>query len=216
MNLQKDVFNDKNVRYAINYAIDRKYIARTIMSEEAVPAGVIPPGLAGYSSSLEGFPYDPAKARKLLKKPLGVELLLLHTDGVRTVAMAQKIKKDLAAVGIKVKTRQISYSEQDKWESELKAGRQHLFLMGYKADFYKITEEANSAADSYDLVEPLFGSDGQANFTCYHNDRVDNLLDQVSALDRAIGSVRDGKLAEIDRLIMKDAPTVNLFYIPKI
>lgn len=216
LNLHKDVFNDKNIRYAINYAIDRKYIAREIMSEEVVPTGVIPPGLSGYEASPEGFSYDPVKAKKLLKKPLGMELLLLHTDGVKTLLMAQKIKKDLAAVGIKVKTQSVDYSDQRKWEGELRSGRQHLFLMGYKADFYKITEEVNAKTDTLDLIEPLFSSDGTANFTYYDNRRVDGLLDQVAELDRAVSSVRDGKLAEINRAIMKDAPTVNLFYIPKL
>jgi len=113
-NLHKDVFNDKNVRYAINYAIDRKYTAKDIVSEEVVPTGVIPPGMSGFDPTFEGFSYDPRKAKKLLKKPLNISLVLLHTDGIKTVKVAEKIVKDLAAVGIKVKPRQVDYSDQDK------------------------------------------------------------------------------------------------------
>jgi len=215
-NLHKDVFNDKNVRYAINYAIDRKYIANKIISEEVVPTGVIPPGMSGYEPSFEGFSYDLKKAKKLLKKPLNVELVLLHTDGVKTVGMAEKIVKDLKAAGVKVKTKQVEYSDQDKWESELKSGRHHLFLMGYKAGFVGASGEATSEVDAYDLLSPLFSTDGSANFTYYSNQRVDNLLDQAAATDKAVKGLRDAKLAEASRIIMKDAPTVNLFYIPKL
>jgi len=211
-NLHKDVFNDKNVRYAVNYAIDRKYIANDIMSEEVVPNGIIPPGMEGYSPTLEGFSFDPKKAKKLLKKPLGIELALLHTDGLKTVQIAEKIKSDLAAVGIKVKTKMVDYSDQDKWEAELKSGRHHLFLMGYKAGFIDPTAEVSTT----DLIEPLFGSDGSANFTYYENQRVDNLINQVIQTDKAIAGLRQTKLLEINKIILKDAPTINLFYISKL
>jgi len=216
LNLHKDVFNNKNVRYAINYAIDRKYIIKDIISEEVIPTGVIPPGMSGYEPTFEGFSYNPKKAKKLLKKPLNIELVLLHTDGVKTIRIAEKIVKDLKALGIKVKTKQVDYSDQDKWENELKSGRHHLFLMGYKAGFVGASDEATAEVETYDLMAPLFTSDGSANFTYYDNQRVDNLLGQVAATDKAVRGLRDAKLSEVNRIIMKDAPTVNLFYIPKL
>ena len=216
LNLHKDVFNDKNVRYAINYAIDRKFIAKDIVSEEAIPTGVIPPGMSGFDPTFEGFSHNPKKAKKLLKKSLNIELVLLHTDGVKTIRIAEKIVRDLRAVGIKVKAKQIDYSDQDKWENELKSGRHHLFLMGYKAGFVGASDEATAEVETYDLLAPLFTSDGSANFTYYDNQRVDNLLGQAAETDKAVKGLRGAKLSEVNRIIMKDAPTVNLFYIPKL
>lgn len=213
-NLHKDVFNDKNVRYAINYAIDRKYIVQSIMSEEVVPAGMIPPGMTGYDKALKGLEYEPKKAKRLLKNASGTNLILLHTDGVKTIKIAEKIKKDLNAAGIKVTTRQVEYSDQAKWENELKSGRHHLFLMGYKAGFNDVTMEAK--IDSFDLLFPLFSSNGQANFTYYESRQVDNLFDQILVIDKAITDLRGEKLSKINKIVFNDAPSVNLFYIPKL
>jgi len=70
--------------------------------------------------------------------------------------------------------------------------------------------------DTYALLQPLFNSKGEANFTYYINDRVDLLLDQISETDLKLERLRAEKLKEINRLILKDAPTVNLFYITKL
>jgi len=262
-NLHKDIFSDVRVRQAINHAIDRKYIAQKIMSEEVVPNGVIPPGMSGYDPQLKGYDYDVARAKKLLKAAQypGGKLTLLHTDGVKTISIARSIKKNLAVVGVEVSLKQVEYSDQEKWQKELGSGRHHLFLMGYKVGrldniyigdkltkYFHVTgcenvpasdnqvifgsfEEASAAgyipdpsckpqpalkSDTYDLLQPLFHSQGPANFTFYVNDRVDSLLDQASQIDPSLTRVRSGKCQEVDRILQKDAPTVDLFYIPKL
>ena len=63
MNSDFPPFDDKNVRLALNYAIDRE--ALPLHTWEAVPAGtVVPPSLAGYE--VEGYAYDPERALALL------------------------------------------------------------------------------------------------------------------------------------------------------
>jgi ABC-type transport system substrate-binding protein len=158
---------------------------------------------------------DTKKAKKLLGKGIKFDLVLLHTDGIKTVAIAEQIQKDLKAAGVKVSLKQVPYSDQEKWQEELVSGQHHLFLMGYKADFL-ISPEAKMNADSYDLIRPLFGYGGEANFTFFHNPRVDNLLNQISELDPSVRELREAKIKEISRIIKKAAPTVNLFYIPKL
>lgn len=58
----------KEVREALNYAIDRDALAKQVWRGEAVPLAAYPflPGQPGYDSSLKPYPYDPAKARQLL------------------------------------------------------------------------------------------------------------------------------------------------------
>jgi ABC-type transport system substrate-binding protein len=262
-NLHKDIFSDARVRQAVNYAIDRKYIAQRIMSEEVVPSGVIPPNMSGYDPQLKGYDYDVARAKKLLKaaRYSGGKLTLLHTDGVKTISIAKRIKKDLAMVGLEVSLKQMDYSDQEKWQKELESGRHHLFLMGYKitemdkiligdklTKYFHVVgcegipssdnqiifgtyEEATAAGyipdpvckpqssvktDTYDLLNPLFRIQGSANFTFYSNDRVDALLDQILQIDPSLTRVRAVKYMEINRILQKDAPTVNLFYISKL
>ncbi|GIW05467.1 MAG: ABC transporter substrate-binding protein [Dehalococcoidia bacterium] len=58
---------DKRVRLAMNYAIDKEAIARTVYRGYGQPLGQIaPPDSVMYDESLKPFPYDPALAKRLL------------------------------------------------------------------------------------------------------------------------------------------------------
>ena len=58
---------DKRVRQALNYAVDRKMIANMLFggSAEAASQGA-GAGTFGYNPALEPIPYDPARAKTLL------------------------------------------------------------------------------------------------------------------------------------------------------
>ncbi len=58
---------DKRVRQALNYAVDRKAIIDNILKGSGIPMAVnLTPLHFGYDPSLKPYPYDPAKAKKLL------------------------------------------------------------------------------------------------------------------------------------------------------
>jgi peptide/nickel transport system substrate-binding protein len=59
--------NDRRVRMALNYAIDREGLRGSIMSKEVIPATqLVVPGIFGYNPDLKVWPYDPQKARQLV------------------------------------------------------------------------------------------------------------------------------------------------------
>ncbi len=221
-NMAKDIFGDKNgslVRQAINHAINRKRIVE-IIGDTNIPTGVIPIGMPGYDPELQGFPYNLSLAKSLMLKagyPLNDKrlkvLTLLHTDGKKTIEIAKWIKRDLINLGIDLTLKEVKYEEQEAWERELSSGKYHMLLMGYKATSWG-SEEAK--ADTVKLLYPLFHSGGSANFTFYSNSRVDELLDQLESIDISLSSMREGKLKEINRVLLEDPPTVNLFYITKL
>lgn len=65
-----EIFSNKNVRMAFNYAIDRDSLVEFVLDGEGVPAhnGFVPP-LSGYPyESVKGFTYDPVKAKALMAK----------------------------------------------------------------------------------------------------------------------------------------------------
>jgi peptide/nickel transport system substrate-binding protein len=67
-NTLKPELKDPRVRVALNLAVDKELLAKTIYGGEAVPsaAQMISPGMLGFNANVKAFPYDPERAKKLL------------------------------------------------------------------------------------------------------------------------------------------------------
>ncbi|MGI8643436.1 MAG: ABC transporter substrate-binding protein, partial [Thermomicrobiales bacterium] len=81
--------NDLRVRQAIDAAIDREELARTVFGGYAEPAGqIITESVVGYNPSLTPTPYDPEKAKELVAAaqadgtPVDLELTIYGRDGI--------------------------------------------------------------------------------------------------------------------------------------
>jgi peptide/nickel transport system substrate-binding protein len=103
--------NDRRVRLALNYAVDRNAIRGSILSKDVVPATqLIVPSIFGHNPDLKVWPYDPQKAKQLLAEarkdgvPVNKEILLFATlkfPGSGEVAEA--LMTMYGAVGLNVK-----------------------------------------------------------------------------------------------------------------
>ncbi len=61
--------DDKRVRQALNYAVDKQAIIKALYGGLAVPmVSPLPEAQWGFDKSLKGYPYDPAKAKQLLEQ----------------------------------------------------------------------------------------------------------------------------------------------------
>lgn len=59
--------NDKRIRQALNYAVDREAFVGTILANGTLLAtGLTPPSTLGYNKALDPYPFDQAKAKALL------------------------------------------------------------------------------------------------------------------------------------------------------
>ena len=75
LNTQKKPFDNPKVREALNYAVNKDALAKVVFAGYATPkTGVATVGVE-YATKLGPWPYDPAKARALLK-----EACLLYTS----------------------------------------------------------------------------------------------------------------------------------------
>ena len=102
------VLKDVRVRQAINYAIDRKVIAKALLGDFADPSDQLQGrGFMGYDAANEArYPYDPAKARALLAEagyPNGVEIKLAYVNNTLSSTMSQVMMGQLKKAGITVK-----------------------------------------------------------------------------------------------------------------
>lgn len=99
-------FNDVRVRKALNYAVNKAALAKVAFSGYAVPATGSAPEGVDYAKVYEPWPYDPKKARELLKEagyPNGFTATLWslynHTTAQKVI---QFLQQQFAQVGVKV------------------------------------------------------------------------------------------------------------------
>ena len=104
---------DLRVRKALNYAVDKGAMADLILSGLVNPATQgATVGTVGFDATIEGYPYDPDRARALLAEagyPDGfaftIELTARLLPG--DTLIFQKMAADLAAVGVDVEIRDL-------------------------------------------------------------------------------------------------------------
>ena len=91
------------VRQAAQYAINTEEIAKTVFANEAQPGKQwVYKGHWGYNPAVVGYPYNPIKAKQLLKEagyPNGFKTKLTYNKGLNDLAFAS-VQNYLKAVGI--------------------------------------------------------------------------------------------------------------------
>ena len=203
MNVDVPPFNNKLVRQALNYAVNKEKLIQLENGRGVVMQGVIPPWLPGYDKNLQPYPYDPEKAKKLLAEagyPQGFETDLLVPDYFDQPNIAIAIQSDLANVGVKVNIRQQSYPIFRQTVKE--KGKVSMFLLQWATDF----------PDPENVLSMLFNGShaGQQNFTWYNNPTVNSLLDEADGtMDK---TKRMGLYQQAEDIIHDDAPWIFEFY----
>ncbi|MEQ9691922.1 MAG: ABC transporter substrate-binding protein [Bauldia litoralis] len=205
LNAKEGPFADKKVRQAVNYAIDKKTLVDNVLQGTAeVAAGPTPPAFAwAYNEELEPYPYDPEKAKALLKEAgaEGAELTFYVTEGgsgmLDPIAMGTAIQADLAKVGLDVKI------ETDEWTTFL--GEVNPGLEG-KADMAEMAWMTNDpdTLPFLALRTDAFPDKGGFNSGYYSNPDVDALLEKArSSTDQA---ERAKLYKEMQTIVQDDAP----------
>jgi peptide/nickel transport system substrate-binding protein len=122
------------VRQALNYATDRKTIVNALFPGVGTPTEqVTVPGGYGYLASLNSvYPYDPAKAKKLLAAagyPHGFTLSMVTADYDEENLLAQALAQEWARVGVTVKI--IDDANPDAYEQAFASASVPSFIAAY-------------------------------------------------------------------------------------
>ena len=204
-------FTDKRVREAINYAINKEALCKVAYSGYAVPMeGIIPAGLPTHLK-MGPWPYDPKKARELLKEagyPNGFETTLWSGYSNTTASKAvQFIQQQLAQVGIKVTTRLLEpgvrtsdvYSVKNPKDAKVR-----LYYIGW----------SDSTMDPDLTIRPILDSREAPprfmNAAYYNNPKLDAVLDKAAVEVNA--EKRQALYNEAQEMVWKDAPWGFLLY----
>ncbi len=117
---------DVKVRQAIDYAIDKQALFQGITGGlgRFLDGQIVGPNSVGYNPAIKARPYDPARARQLLKEagyPNGFEITMDYPIGryFRDQEAAQAVAGYLSQVGIRVKLNPL---QSGAWLSRLYTG----------------------------------------------------------------------------------------------
>lgn len=200
-------FLKKEVRQAINYAIDRKRMVRFLRSNlgTAATSGIVPPGLPSYqSSAVKGYDYDPEKAKELLflagyPDGKGFPEITLYTTK-QYLDLCEFIQAQLGDVGIKMN---VSVDNAPVVAEAVAASKVAFFRKSWVVDypdaenFLSLFYSGNFSPKGY-------------NYTHYYNPQFDLLYEKSQ--DEQDDAKRYQYYQQMDQLVMDDAPIVPLYY----
>ena len=204
LNVTRAPLDDKALRQAINYAVDKDAIIQNVLFGAGVPATSYLPLMAGHDPESPGYPFDLERARQLVAESnspdgFAFELLTSVGDSVGS-QVCQLVAAQLAEIGGQVTVTQLEPAVQTE----------------------RVTVDVDyDASKSYyttDIIDPsqlstfavLGDDDFKAMWTNYDNEEVNQLIrDAQSETDP---DARLEMYHQIQALHLDDAPFIFLFY----
>ena len=199
INAQAGATKDVRVRQAIAYAIDRQSLIDALLQGYGAPVNILgAQPIFGYTDKVDGYPYDPDKARELIKDAgaQGAKVEFL-TSPAYDRAMVEAIQQMLNDVGL---------------DTEITSLDQATFLKRRQGD----AANAGSVAlgrwscacqDADGIIFPLFRTGG--SWAKYSNPQFDSLVDAArSTLDK------DKRLEDYQKayeILKDDVPGIGLY-----
>ena len=194
------------VRQAINYGFNRKKMLLYLRKGIGTPAnnGFIPKGLPGFTSEFVGYDYNPKKAKALLRevgfdKQNKVPRITLNTTA-QYLDLCEYIQHELKDIGISL---EIEVNPSGTHNEMVAQGNMTFFRKSWVADY----------PDAENYLALFYGKnlapDGP-NYTRYSSSEYDRLY--WSGLSEPNDSARIALYEEMDKMIIKDAAIVPLFY----
>jgi peptide/nickel transport system substrate-binding protein len=205
INNQKKPFEDKRVRQALNYAVNKEAIVRDVLKGTgATSVGPVLPKTWGAEAALKPYPYDPERAKKLLAEagfPNGFTTTLWTPEsgsGMQSpVAMSTVIQANLRAVGINAT---LQTMEWGAFLAKLRTKEQDLFALSWMAG----NEDPDMVM--YPLLHSSQWTPGGPNRALYKNPKFDDLLHQARiSTDQAR---RTELYREAQRILYDDPPWI--------
>ncbi|PPC94269.1 MAG: peptide-binding protein [Methylotenera sp.] len=212
-NLKRKPFDDIRVRQAINYAIDKQEIIDGVLLGLGEPvASPYKPGTRWSNPALKSYPYDPAKAKALLKDAGFIDSNgdgILEKDGkpfAFEILTNQNKEREMTGVLIQRRLREIGIDANIRvleWASFL--GR---FIKPKEFDVVVLGWSLSLDPDQYSIWHSSQQAPGQFNFISYSNPRVDKLL-EAGRLE--LDPDKRMKIYhEFSKILLEDSPIVYL------
>ncbi len=219
LNMAKEPFSDIRARKAVNLAVNREDLVNYVLEGVGESATTLyPPMVYWANDELDGFAFDPAKAKKLLSEagwvdsdgdgirekdgePLKIKLVT-YPERAALPPTAEVVQAQLGEVGFDV---ELVVTQVDAANAMRNQGDFDMFLVGRGLLFVPDPD--------YNLMRDYFSDNTFKNgWGAYHyrNEEVDRLLLEGRAeFDQA---KRKTLYDQVQALLMQDAPMVYLNY----
>ncbi len=216
-NLRHPFFSDKRVRQAISYAINKEEIVKVILFGLGVVAtGPYKPGTWYYNPNVKRYPYNPEKAKKLLKEA-GWEdtdgdgildkdgrpfrfTVLLNWGNTARLKTAELIQWRLRQVGIDMRIRVLEWATFIN--EYIDKRRFEAVILGWSTGV---------DPDQYDIWHSSKTGPKELNFISYRNPEVDRILVEAR---RTFDLKRRQKLYFRFQEILAEEQPYTFLYVP--
>lgn len=173
-NLSTPALQDKNVRQAMSYAIDRQTLVNIVYNGQAAISSMVPPSLGHWSldvNEMDLYKYDVAKAKSLMEAAgysdsnrLTLKVAAGLMDEIRQAAVV--IQQQLAEIYIDLEITNLESGEYvDIWGK----------MDTPEAGFDLMIVHDGAGTDPNRSISFFFGTDASANVFGFSNERVDEL-----------------------------------------
>lgn len=197
---------DKRVRQAISYAINKNEMVKYLRNNTVFAAnqGFVPPVLLGENAGNNYYSYNPEKAKALLKEAgfengKGIGEISISTVSDYT-DLIEFVQHELSNIGLNVN---VNVLQGPALREQSAKGQLAIFRKSWLADY---ADAENFLAVYY---SPNFCPVGP-NYTHYKNEIFDKKY--LEAIQEKNDSLRTNIYAEMDSILMDDAPVIPLYY----
>ncbi|MGC8851704.1 MAG: ABC transporter substrate-binding protein [Minisyncoccia bacterium] len=203
-NLNNNLFQNKDLRQALNLAIDRNYIVQNIFKNQAFPLTTpISPNFFGYAEIKQETNLN--KAQDLINKiknskngPKEIKFDLYLPDSNEMIQVANYLKDSWNKIGVEVNVKTLAISDLLK---DIIANR--------KYDALLFGEIINQDPDLFPFWHSSQINDPGLNLSGYKNKDLDKLLEEVRQISD--NNVRKEDLLKIQTILFNDSPAIFLY-----
>jgi peptide/nickel transport system substrate-binding protein len=211
-NLRDPILKDVRVRQAVGYALDRGPMIEYLWRGAAKPArSILPPQSWAYNGSVPPYDHDPDKARALLDlagypavNGVRFHIAMKTSTDENTRLMVAVMQQQLRKVGIMLDIRSFEFAT---FFADVTHGAFQLYGLRW------IGGNEDPDIFEYAFHSAKFPPNG-ANRGYYSNQTVDALIDQ--ARREVDQNSRKATYAELQRILAKDLPYINLWYLDNV
>ncbi|RME50524.1 MAG: peptide ABC transporter substrate-binding protein [Caldilineae bacterium] len=207
-------FQEKSVRQALYYGLDREQlVADAVQGQGVVADSPVPLINWAHADNLPQYGYDPDRASRLLEEAGWIDndgdgvrekdgrplqfILLANDDPIR-IALIQQISAAWRQIGVDARPQQVSF-----------AGLVNDFLAPRRFDAAVLTWSITGDPDPFPLWHSSQAEEGGQNYSAWKNEAADQIMEQArSTVDR---EKRRALYAEFQRLFVEDAAAILLY-----